>query len=131
MANSNPEQMKKRMDAWMAWMKKHENALVAMGAPLGKTERVTAAGVASVRNEVTGYTISKPNRTMRQQLCLPVTLTSRLKAGDWLAWNRESCNELRLFFRKSRRARVALAVISGLVVLTRQEMLGVFDSVAS
>jgi hypothetical protein len=57
MANSNPEQMKAGMDAWMAWMKKNENALVDMGAPLGKTKRVTAAGVASVRNEVTGYTI--------------------------------------------------------------------------
>jgi hypothetical protein len=57
MAKSTPEQMKAGMQAWMAWMKKHENALVDMGAPLGKTKRVTATGVASVRNEVTGYTI--------------------------------------------------------------------------
>ena len=57
MANSNPEQMKAGMDAWMAWMKKHEKAIVDMGAPLGKTKRVTATGVASVKNEVTGYTI--------------------------------------------------------------------------
>jgi hypothetical protein len=45
------------MDAWMAWMKKNESALVNMRAPLGKTRRVTPAGVANVRNEVTGYTI--------------------------------------------------------------------------
>ena len=57
MANSNPEQMKAGMDAWMAWMKQHEKAIVDMGAPLGKTKRVTATGVASVKNEVTGYTI--------------------------------------------------------------------------
>jgi hypothetical protein len=57
MANSSPEQMKAGMDAWMAWMKKHKSALVDMGAPLGKTRRVTAAGVTSVRNEVTGYSI--------------------------------------------------------------------------
>ena len=57
MANSNPEQMKVGMDAWMGWMKKHEKAIVDMGAPLGKTKRVTATSVASVKNEVTGYTI--------------------------------------------------------------------------
>jgi len=57
MANSNPEQMKAGMDAWMGWMKKHEKAIVDMGAPLGKTKRVTATSVTSVRNEVTGYTI--------------------------------------------------------------------------
>jgi hypothetical protein len=57
MANSNPDQMKAGMDAWIGWMKKHEKAIVDRGAPLGKTKRVTAAGVASVRNEVTGYTV--------------------------------------------------------------------------
>ena len=38
MANSNPEQMKAGMDAWMGWLKKHEKAIVDMGAPLGKTQ---------------------------------------------------------------------------------------------
>jgi hypothetical protein len=57
MANSTPEQMKAGMDAWMGWMKNHEGALADMGAPLGKTKRVTAAGVSGVKNEVTGYTI--------------------------------------------------------------------------
>jgi hypothetical protein len=45
------------MDAWMTWMTNNKSALADMGAPLGKTKRVTAAGVSSVRNEVTGYTI--------------------------------------------------------------------------
>jgi hypothetical protein len=57
MVTSSPEQIKAGMDAWMAWMKKHEQAIVDMGAPLGKTKRVTATSVAGVRNEVTGYTI--------------------------------------------------------------------------
>ena len=57
MANSTPEQRKAGMEAWMGWMNRNKNALADMGAPLGKTKRVTSAGVASVRNEVTGYTI--------------------------------------------------------------------------
>jgi hypothetical protein len=57
MANSTPEQMKAGMDAWMTWMKNNKGALADMGAPLGKTKRVTSAGISSVRNEVTGYTI--------------------------------------------------------------------------
>jgi len=57
MAKATPEQMKAGMDAWWAWMNNNKSALVDMGAPLGKTQRVTTAGVSSVRNEVTGYTI--------------------------------------------------------------------------
>ncbi len=40
----------------MGWMKKMRGAR-RHGRPLGKTKRVTASGVAGVRNEVTGYTI--------------------------------------------------------------------------
>lgn len=57
MTNSTPEQRKAGMEAWMAWMNKNKSALADMGAPLGKARRVTSAGVSSVRNEVTGYTI--------------------------------------------------------------------------
>ncbi len=57
MANANPEQMKAGMDAWMTWMKSNQSALVDMGAPLGKTKRVTESGVSNVKNEITGYTI--------------------------------------------------------------------------
>ena len=57
MANATPEQMKVGMDAWMAWMKSNESALADMGAPLGKTKRVTGAGVSDTKNEVTGYSI--------------------------------------------------------------------------
>ena len=45
------------MEAWMKWGESHAKSIVDNGAPLGKTKRVTATSVASVRNEVTGYTI--------------------------------------------------------------------------
>jgi len=57
MKNSTPEQMKAGMEAWRKWMSSRQGALVDMGAPLGKTKRVSASGVSDVRNEVTGYTI--------------------------------------------------------------------------
>jgi len=57
MATVTPEQMEAGMDAWWGWMKKNEKVLADMGAPLGKTRRITAQGVADMRNEITGYTI--------------------------------------------------------------------------
>lgn len=57
MASATPEQMKAGMDAWMGWFKSNQQSMVDMGAPLGKTKRVTADGVSSARNEVTGYTV--------------------------------------------------------------------------
>ena len=52
-----PEQAKAGMDEWMAWGKNHQQALLDMGAPLGKTKKVTTSGVADTRNELTGYSI--------------------------------------------------------------------------
>jgi hypothetical protein len=57
MANATPEQMKAGMAAWMTWMKTNEKSMVDMGAPLGRTIRVSQSSSASVRNEVTGYTV--------------------------------------------------------------------------
>ena len=57
MAETTPEQRKAGMDEWGKWMKKHASEIVDMGAPLGKTKRVSAAGVADVKNEVAGYSI--------------------------------------------------------------------------
>lgn len=47
----------KGMAAWKAWVDKHQDAISAGGAPLGKTKRVTAGGVADVRNAMAAYTI--------------------------------------------------------------------------
>ena len=47
----------KGMVAWRAWADKHKDAIVSGGAPLGKTKRVSAAGVADVRNAMAVYMV--------------------------------------------------------------------------
>jgi hypothetical protein len=55
--SSTPEQQKAGMDAWMAWGQKAQKAMVDMGAPLGKTLRVTRTGAAPTVNDLGGYSI--------------------------------------------------------------------------
>jgi len=43
--------------AWNAWILAHQSAIVQVGGPLGRTRRVSAAGVADVRNAMAAYTI--------------------------------------------------------------------------
>jgi hypothetical protein len=46
------------MEAWMAWGKKAASSIVDMGAPLGKSLRVTKAGDASsTTNDLGGFSI--------------------------------------------------------------------------
>ena len=45
------------MDAWMAWGRKHEKAIVVNGGPLGKTKRTGPEGVSDIKNLMTGFTI--------------------------------------------------------------------------
>jgi hypothetical protein len=45
------------MAGWTQWVKKHEKAIVDMGAPLGKTKRIDAGGITDIRNPIAGYTI--------------------------------------------------------------------------
>lgn len=47
----------KGMAAWEAWAAKHKEAIVDPGGPLGRTKRVSAAGVADVRNAMAVYTV--------------------------------------------------------------------------
>ncbi len=58
---SDPEQRKARekagMEAWMKWGTTHAKSIVDGGAPLGKTKRIAADGIADTRNNLTGYTI--------------------------------------------------------------------------
>ena len=55
--SSTPEQQKAGMDEWMKWGKKAEKAIVDMGAPLGKTLKVTRSGASPTKNDIGGYTI--------------------------------------------------------------------------
>jgi hypothetical protein len=57
MMKATPEQQKAGMDAWMAWGNKAKASIVDMGAPLGKTLKVTPAGASPSRNDIGGYSI--------------------------------------------------------------------------
>jgi hypothetical protein len=57
MRQATPEQQKAGMDAWMAWGKKSSGSIVDMGAPLGKSLRVTKTSTSPVTNDLGGYSI--------------------------------------------------------------------------
>ena len=54
---STPDQQKAGMDAWMTWSKKAASSIVDMGAPLGKTMKVTKNGASPSSNDIGGYSI--------------------------------------------------------------------------
>ena len=43
--------------AWHAWVERNQGAIVVMGGPLGKTLRVSNAGVAASSNALSAFTI--------------------------------------------------------------------------
>jgi hypothetical protein len=43
--------------AWKAWVAKHSASIVTLGGPLGKTKRVSQAGIADVANELGAFTV--------------------------------------------------------------------------
>lgn len=43
--------------AWSAWAKRHEQAIVAAGGPLGKTKEVSPKGIADITNALAAFTI--------------------------------------------------------------------------
>ncbi|HEV3245016.1 MAG TPA: hypothetical protein VG102_01525 [Candidatus Paceibacterota bacterium] len=55
MGKMTPEQQKESMKEWEGWGK--GKGVVDMGAPLGKTKRVTASDIEDAKNEVGGYSI--------------------------------------------------------------------------
>lgn len=57
MMKATPEQQKAGMDAWMAWAEKASSFVVDLGAPLGKTLKVTPDGPSPTRNDLGGYSI--------------------------------------------------------------------------
>jgi len=54
---ASPAEAQAGMDAWMTWSKKAAGSIVDMGAPLGKTMRVTPSGATASRNDLGGYSI--------------------------------------------------------------------------
>ena len=57
MKSATPEQQKAGMDAWMSWGQKAASAIVDMGAPLGKSLKVTKSDSAPTTNDLGGYSI--------------------------------------------------------------------------
>jgi hypothetical protein len=44
-------------EAWGRWVGANQQRIVDPGAPLGKTKRASAQGIADIRNEMAAYTI--------------------------------------------------------------------------
>ncbi len=57
MKNSNPEESKKSMDEWTAWMETNKDHFADKGSSVGKTKRVDATGVTDSSNDIGGYSI--------------------------------------------------------------------------
>jgi hypothetical protein len=45
------------MSAWHAWMEANKKQIVVSGGPIGKTLRVSPAGVENARNDLCGYVV--------------------------------------------------------------------------
>ena len=58
MKSATPEQQKAGLDMWMKWGQKAASSIVDMGAPLGKTLKVTKSGdVSESSNDLGGYSV--------------------------------------------------------------------------
>jgi hypothetical protein len=57
MMKATPEQQKAGMEAWNTWGKRAASSIVDMGAPLGKSLRVTRKGAEPVFTDLGGYSI--------------------------------------------------------------------------
>ena len=57
MMKATPEQQKAGMDAWMSWSQRAATSIVDLGAPLGKSLRVTKGGASPATNDLGGYSI--------------------------------------------------------------------------
>jgi hypothetical protein len=45
------------VEAWKNWVTARQSSIVDQGNPLGKTKRISADGIADIRNEMAAYTI--------------------------------------------------------------------------
>jgi hypothetical protein len=45
------------MEAWKTWATTNASSIVDQGAPLGKTKRISPAGISDIRNSMTAYTV--------------------------------------------------------------------------
>lgn len=57
MTETSPEDRKKGMDEWNAWMQANANIFADMGGPTGKNTQVTPTGASEVSNDIGGDSI--------------------------------------------------------------------------
>lgn len=62
--NDLPEEQRKQkerqgMQAWHDWIETHGASIERVGAPLGRTKRISASGTQDVHNNLTGYSLIK------------------------------------------------------------------------
>lgn len=60
--NALPEEQRRAkeregMAAWKAWVEEHQEAIVGMGGPLGKTKKATQRGIEDISNEMAAFTV--------------------------------------------------------------------------
>ena len=55
--SAQQERTQAGMKAWHAWMEARKTQVVVAGGPIGKTKRVSNAGVESARNNICGYVV--------------------------------------------------------------------------
>jgi leucyl aminopeptidase (aminopeptidase T) len=56
-ADTRARREREGMAAWQAWMERNAKVVVTDGSPLGKTKRVTDAGIADIRNQMAAWTV--------------------------------------------------------------------------
>jgi hypothetical protein len=57
MKNMSPEDHKKGMEPWMAWVKKCGDGIVDMGTPFGNGQKVTKSENSLSDSDIVGYSI--------------------------------------------------------------------------
>lgn len=53
--SARQERMQTGMNAWHAWMETNKSAISVAGGPVGKTMRISSAGIESSKNNICGY----------------------------------------------------------------------------
>ena len=54
-AQADETTIAKGMQAWTEWMTRHADHIVEGGGPLGKTKKVSAAGITDTQNNIAAY----------------------------------------------------------------------------
>lgn len=76
-------------ETWMERGRANGAAIVDHGAPLGRTKRVSAAGIEDIRNAMTAYAIV---RAESHEAAARIIRTSRSStATPWTSWSARRC----------------------------------------